>query len=153
MNGSEELRRTYRETAIVCGAMVASVLVYAGAVELLRMRLPPGGAAPGVNADLLRYAFYLLAGVDGLAIPFVRRAVEARPGDRASVLARLRTGAVAAAALAEAPAVMGLVLFVLSGRRPDFYLLAGWSLLLQVVHFPRQERWAEAAQTAARGSG
>jgi hypothetical protein len=130
--------------------MVASVVIYAVAVELLRTRLGPGGAAPGVPADLLRYAFYLLAGVEGLAIPFVRRAVEALPGDRASVPARLRTGAVAVAALAEVPAVMGLVLFVLAGRRWDFYLLAGWSLLLQLRHFPRRERWAEAAGAAAR---
>jgi len=69
------------------------------------------------------------------------------------VLARLRTGALVAAALAEVPAVLGLVLFVLAGRRADFYLLAGWSLLLQLVHFPRQERWEEAARAAARRPG
>ena len=137
----------------MCGALVASVLIYAVAVEVLRTRLPPGGAAPGVNADLLRYAFYLLAGIEGLAIPFLRRAVEAAPGDRASVLARLRTGALVAAALAEAPAVMGLALFVLAGRRSDFYLLAGWSLLLHLVHFPRQERWEEAARVGAHPPG
>ena len=150
MHGSEELRRTCRETAIVCGAMTASVLIYAVVVEVLRTRLPPGGAAPGANADLLRYGFYLLAGVEGLAVPFVRRAVEAAPGNRASVPARLRTGALVAAALAEVPAVLGLVLFVVAGRRSDFYLLAGWSLLLQLFHFPRRERWAEAARAAAR---
>jgi len=153
MNGSEEFGRTYRETAIVCGAMVASVLIYAVIVEVLKPTLPPRGAGAAINADLLRYAFYLLAGVEGLAIPFVRRAVEGPPRDRASVLARLRTGALVAAALAEASAVMGLVLFVLAGRRADFYLFAGWSLLLQLVHFPRQERWEEAAQAAARRPG
>ena len=94
-----------------------------------------------------------MAGVQGLAIPFVRRAVEAAPGARGSVLARLRTGAVTAAALAEAPAVLGLVLFLLGGRRVDFYLLAGWSLLLQWFHFPRYERWEEAVRTAAHRSG
>ncbi|HEX2499953.1 MAG TPA: hypothetical protein VHO73_00750 [Methylomirabilota bacterium] len=151
MEGSEDLRRTYRETAIACGAMVASVLIYVVVVEVLRARLPPGGA--GVNIDVLRYVFYLLAGVQGLAIPFVRRTVEAGPRARGSVLARLRTGAITAASLAEAPAVLGLVLFLLAGRRQDFYLLAGWSLLLHLFHFPRRERWEEAARAAARRAG
>jgi hypothetical protein len=69
------------------------------------------------------------------------------------VLARLRTGAITAASLAEAPAVLGLVLFLLAGRRQDFYLLAGWSLLLHLFHFPRRERWEEAARAAARRAG
>ena len=153
MDGSEDLRRTYRETAIVCGAMVASVLLYAVVVEVLRTRLPAGGGGAGVNVDLLRYAFYLLAAIEGLAIPFVRRAVEAGPAVRGILLARLRTGALVAAALAEAAAVKGLVRFLLAGRRLDFYLLAGWSLLLQLFHFPRYERWEEAARTAARHPG
>jgi F0F1-type ATP synthase membrane subunit c/vacuolar-type H+-ATPase subunit K len=153
MDGSEDLRRTYRETVIVCGAMVASVLIYAVVVEVLRTQRPPGGVIAGANVDLLRYAFYLLAGIEGLAIPFVRRAVEAGPTVRGSILARLRTGALVAASLAEAAAVMGLVLFMLAGRRLDFYLLAGWSLLLQLVHFPRRERWEEAARTAAHRPG
>jgi hypothetical protein len=59
----------------------------------------------------------------------------------------------AGAALAEASAVLGLVLFVLAGRRQDFYLLAGWSLVLQLAHFPRYARWEEAARTAARQHG
>lgn len=153
MDGSDDLRRTYRETAIVCGSLVASVLIYAVVVEVLRTRLPLGGVGAGVNVDLLRYAFYFLAGIEGLAIPFVRRTIEAGPTVRGSILARLRTGALVAASLAEAAAVMGLVLFMLAGRRLDFYLLAGWALLLQLVHFPRRERWEEAARTAAHRPG
>lgn len=82
MNGSEGLRRTYRETAIASGAMVASVLAYAVVVEVLRSRLPPGGVGAGVDADLLRYGFYLLAAVAGLPIPLLRRTAEAAPGSR-----------------------------------------------------------------------
>lgn len=147
MDGHQDVRRIYRETAIVCGAMVASVLIYAVVVEGLRGRLPPGGAGAGLVPDVLRYALYVLAGVEGLAIPYARRAAEAVV--RGHVLARLRAGALVAASLAEAPAVLGLVLFLLAGRREDFYVLAGWSLLLHVVHFPRVERWEEAARTVA----
>lgn len=149
MGDSEDLRRTHRDTAIVCGAMVASVLIYAVVVEVLRTRLPPGGV--GVNSDVLRYVFYLLAGVQGLAIPFARRAAEA--GVRGNVPARLRTGALVAASLAEAPAVLGLVLFLLAGRRQDFYALAGWSLLLHLFHFPRSERWEGVARMTAYRPG
>jgi len=69
MDGFEDLRRTYRDAAIVCGALVASVLIYTVVVEVLRTQLPPGGVGSGISTDLLRYAFYLLAGVEGLAIP------------------------------------------------------------------------------------
>jgi F0F1-type ATP synthase membrane subunit c/vacuolar-type H+-ATPase subunit K len=155
MDGSEDLRRTYRETAIVSGALGASTLIYAVIVEVLRTRarLPPGGAGAAVNVAVLRYAFYFLAGVEGLAIPFVRRAVEAGPALRGSLLARLRTGSIVGAALAEVPAILGLVLFLLAGARADFYALAGWSLVLQLFHFPRYERWEESARTAARQHG
>ena len=54
-----------------------------------------------------------------------------------------------AASLAEAPALLGLVLSLLAGRRQDFYVLAGWSLLLHLFHLPRLERWEEAARTSA----
>ena len=153
MNGSDDLRRTYRETTIVCGAMVASILIYAVVVEVLRTQLSPGGVGAAAEADVLRYAFYLLAGVGGLVIPLIRRTVEAGPGTRGSALARLRAGALVTASVAEAPAVLGLVLFLLAGRRQDFYPLAGWSLLLHLFHFPRYERWEEAARTAARRPG
>jgi hypothetical protein len=153
MEGFEGLRRTYRETAIACGAMVASVLVYAVVVEMLRTRLSPGGGGAGVDADLLRYGFYLLAAVAGLAIPLLRRPAEAGPAVRENVPARLRAGALVTASVAEAPAVLGLVLFLLAGRRQDFYLLAGWSLLLHLFYFPRYERWEEAARAAARRPG
>jgi F0F1-type ATP synthase membrane subunit c/vacuolar-type H+-ATPase subunit K len=151
MNGSEDLRRTYRKTAIACGAMVASVPIYAVVVEVLKTQLPAGGV--GVDAHILRYLFYLMAGVEGLAIPLVRRAAESGAEVQGGVLARLRAGALVAAGLAEAPAVLGLVLFLLAGWRQDFYLLAGWSLLLHLFHFPRYERWEEAARTAARHPG
>ena len=131
----------------MCGAMVAAVLIYAVVVEVLRTRLPQGDVGAGLVGVVLRYAFYLLVGVAGLAIPFARRAAEA--GGRRNEVARLRTDALVAASLAEAPALLGLVLSLLAGRRQDFYVLAGWSLLLHLFHLPRLERWEEAARTSA----
>ncbi len=151
MNGSQDLRRAYRETAVACGAMLASVVIYAVVVEVLGPRLSPAGAGGGHAAasDGLRYAFYLLAGAGGLVIPGVRRLAET--GVRSGGPARLRVGALVAASLAEAPAVLGLVLFILTGRRADFYLFAAWSLLLQLFHFPRYEQWEEATRTRRPG--
>ena len=119
MTGSDDLLRTYRRTALVCGALAVSVLIYAILVEVLRTRLPPAGV--GLDVSVLRYVFYLVAGIEGLSIPVARRAAEAG-------------GSVAA-------------------RRADFYVLASWSLLLHLFHFPRYERWEEAAKTAARQPG
>ena len=147
MDAGQAVRRPFRETTIVCGAMVASVLIYAVVVEVLRARLPPGDGGAALIGDVLRYAFYFLAGGAGLAIPFARR--PARFGRRRNEVARLRTEALVAASLAEAPAVLGLVLYLLAGRRQDFYVLAVWSLLLHPFHLPRLERWEEAARTPA----
>ena len=91
-----------------------------------------------------------MAGVEG---PFARRAAEVGDGVQGSVLVRLRAGALVVAGLAEAPAVLGLVLFLLAGSRQDVYLLAGWSLLLHLFHVPCFERWEEAARPAARRPG
>jgi hypothetical protein len=154
MDGYQDVRRAYRDTAIMCGAIVASVVIYAVVVEVLSARLPRGGVGAGVVTDVLRYAHYVVAGVVGLAIPVARRWAEtAMASSEGTVLSRLRTGALVAASLAEAPAVLGLVLFLLGRRRDDFYALAGWSLLLHLFHFPRLERWEEAARTAARRGG
>ena len=135
MDADQAVRRAFRETTIVCGAMVASVLIYAVVVEVLRARLPPGGVGAGLVGDVLRYAFYLLAGVARLAIPFARRAAEAGGGET-----RLRGSGRKPwwrPPSAEAPAVLGFALYLLAGRRQDFYVLAGWSLLLHLLHLPR----------------
>ena len=58
----------------------------------------------------------------------------------------LQRTAVITYALAEAPAVYGLVLFFLSGSSWDFYApLAwaplAWALVLLLLHFPRRSEW------------
>ena len=59
---------------------------------------------------------------------------------------------VAVAGLAEIPAILGLVLFMVSGLRADFYALLTLSLALLATWFPRLESWREwAAEPPARG--
>lgn len=145
MPARPELEGAYRTTALVCGAVVAATVVYAVVVEVIRASFEPfEGFAPSPGLAFLRYGLYGLGFGHGLVIEVMRRHVLASlPRDPTAALGRLRTSAIATAALAEAAAVYGLVLFLLAGAASDFYLLVAWSLALQLVYFPRRERWAE----------
>jgi hypothetical protein len=46
-------------------------------------------------------------------------------------------------ALAEVPALFGLVLFLMSGLNVDFYVLTFVSLVLMFMFFPRYAGWVE----------
>jgi hypothetical protein len=84
----------------------------------------------------------------------VRRALltRARAEAVATQPGRLVTTAVITAALAETPAILGLVLFMVFGLRADFYALLALSLALQAVYFPRLDGWREWAAEPASGS-
>lgn len=51
-------------------------------------------------------------------------------------------------ALAEAPAVFGLILAYSSHEKSDFYRLAVWSMVLLVLVFPKKEFWRQVASCA-----
>ena len=54
--------------------------------------------------------------------------------------------------LAEVPAILGLVLFMLFGLRGDFYVLLALSLALEAFFFPRLDGWRAWAAEPAPGS-
>jgi hypothetical protein len=45
--------------------------------------------------------------------------------------------------LAEVPAILGLVMFLIGGSAADFYKLLFASLVLAFIHFPRRSAWEE----------
>ena len=102
------------------------------------------------NATVSRWCMYIaVAGLIGI----VRRTLLGRSpaGDEAAQARRLVSTSITIAALAEVPAVLGLVLFMLSGMRGDFYALFVLSLALQAVYFPRLEGWRQWAAEPALG--
>ena len=140
----EELNRTYRATVILAVAMIASVFVYAGIVELLPRLAPPdaSSAAPG-PVELFRKVFRGLALANFLALAWLGARTRRPIGEPLARLARLKTLTTVGLALAESIALYGLVTFLLSRDPIDFYYLLLVSLLSFIVVFPRHDRWRE----------
>ena len=148
------LEAAYRIAVIICGAMAASTVLYALVVAVISVSLAPfEGFAPSAQPSILRATLWTIALVEAGLIGLVRRALLARSRseDAAAQARRLITTAVVTAALAEVPAILGLVLFMLSGYRVDFYALLALSLTLQAVYFPRLDGWREWAAEPASG--
>jgi F0F1-type ATP synthase membrane subunit c/vacuolar-type H+-ATPase subunit K len=99
----------------------------------------------------LRIAIWTAAAAVAGLIGVVRRALLGRSpaGDTAGQARRLVSTSITIAALAEVPAILGLVLFMLSGLRGDFYVLFVLSLVLQAVYFPRLDGWRQWASELA----
>ncbi len=149
------LETAYRIAAIICGAMAASTVLYALVVAVISVSQAPfEGFAPAAQPSILRTALWTLALVEAGLIGLVRRALVARSRSEGAAAQgrRLITTAVVIAALAEVPAILGLVLFMLAGLRGDFYALLALSLALQAVYFPRLDGWREWAAEPASGS-
>ena len=152
--GSASLEAAYRNAAITCGAMAASTFLYAVAVAVVSISQAPfEGFAGQAQPTGLRLVLWIIAVVVAGVIGLVRKALlgHSPAGDQAAQARRLVSTSIVTAALAEVPAVLGLVLFMLSAMRIDFYALFVLSLVLQAVYFPRLEGWREWATEPAMG--
>jgi hypothetical protein len=152
--GSAGLETAYRNAAITCGAMLASTLLYPVAAIIVGLSLAPfeGFVGPAMPIGL-RVALWTAAIVVAGLMGIVRRALlgTSPVGDTAGQARRLVSTSITIAALAEVPAILGLVLFMLSGLRGDFYVLFVLSLVLQAVYFPRLDGWRQWAAELAMG--
>jgi hypothetical protein len=131
---------------MISGSMISSLFVYALVVEVLsRSR---GVEAATSAPEVLRWAFYAVAVamvfMSHVAKAFMLRGAGA--GGEEQLVARLMTATVVTAALAETPAILGLVLYVVGGYYTDFYFLALISLYLLMRHFPRWGQWEQRLQ-------
>jgi hypothetical protein len=129
-----------RRTAILVGAFGASLATCLVLVEVVRRSRPVADAVPVL--DQIRIALFVVAAVVVFASTVVKSfMLRQAPPDPALRLARVRSATILAAAMAELPALLGLVLFILGGSQNDFYILAVVSLYMLVRHFPRREPW------------
>ena len=152
--GLVSLETAYRNAAITCGAMAASTFLYAVAVVVVSISQAPfEGFAGQAQPTGLRLALWTIAVVVAGVIGMARKALlgHSPSGDQAAQARRLVSTSIVTAALAEVPAVLGLVLFMLSAMRTDFYALFVLSLILQAVYFPRLEGWRQWATEPALG--
>lgn len=140
----------HRRARAIVGALITSLFGYAIVVEII-------GAEPAIMADavsnVVRYVLYAVA----IAMVFAANVTLAlmlrgfRPAGDGELVARLTVAHVVAAALAEVPAILGLVLFAIGRQRVDFYFLALISLYLLLRNFPRRGRWERLAARYAPG--
>jgi len=139
-------KRVFRTTTFICAAIVASLFVYAAIVEIQKSRLGFfAGLAPPSQAHTLMFVFYGLAIVSVvLARASNRSILKGRETDppRERIL-RLSRASVITAVLAEIPALLGLVLFLLTGSSRDFYFLWFGSLAMEFIFFPRSKTWQD----------
>jgi F0F1-type ATP synthase membrane subunit c/vacuolar-type H+-ATPase subunit K len=144
-----QLRRGYWITTVIGGAMLASLAFYVLVVEIIRAnRLAPPGLA-GDDPTVLRYLF-VAVGVAMLVMARVERArmLAASTGVAETRIAagRLQTATIVSLAASEAVAILGLVLFFLTGHSRDFYLFLAPAVLGFILNFPRWSHWEEAAR-------
>jgi hypothetical protein len=146
MEPKDELGRHLKAARMVAAAIIASMVVYLAVVEVLRAALKPfRGLATVADAQPVRYAVFGGAAAVILLILVLRpRLFRRKEGEGpAAGLMRLQRAALLTMVLAEVPAILGLVLFLIGGSAADFYKLLFASLVLAFIHFPRRSAWEE----------
>jgi hypothetical protein len=147
MRGSRDLARSlttlkarYLAVNFIGLAMIASVFVYAGVVELIKWQLAPFTGFAQLDpqtAALLKYVFLALAAAQFVIIKAVQKFLPAPSVEKLSLTAIITF------ALCESVAVLGLVLFLLAGQGLDFYIFMVISLGFFTLFFPKYDQWEE----------
>lgn len=152
-----ERQQALRTATVIARTVTAALFAYAFVVEALPI-VKPGfvGLLAGSQStiDVLRYGLSGLTLGIALLIPALRRRLTSRTPSRESSVRPpaqvLLAATVISLALAESPAIFGLVLFLLGGNRWDFYGFAAFALLLMLVVFPRDHEWRDWLRRQAR---
>jgi hypothetical protein len=146
MDIQDELRIHLKSVILIATAIIASLVIYLGLVEILRAVYRPfRGFATLANIQQLRYAVFGAAAVVIVLIRLLRPWLlrKAPQEDAKTALHRLQRAAIVTMVLGEIPGILGLGLFLLSGYNIDFYVLVFASLLLVFMYFPRRTAWEE----------
>jgi hypothetical protein len=142
---TQDLTKAHRESQIIAWAMMAGLAIYAGVVEFfIHQDTSFAGFSPDLVKDFKDY--FILGGL--LAFIFIRTARGAilrhDPNQTQTIevlLNILKIANIVVYAIAELPVILGLVLFMLTGNRQDFYALGTFSLLAMVLYYPKLDHW------------
>lgn len=138
----KKLKKSWQAAALAAAGIIGGIFFYTVIVELLNKTgyKPPLQAADAGGA---KYALYFLA-LSGLAVlKMAGLKLGGKKGNPEETIKALTTLAIVRAALCELPAVAGLLIFLLTGGRSDFYLLIIFALALEIYNFPRLAQWEE----------
>ena len=139
----EDLKKAWLTAAVISGAIISAIFVYALVVEAVSRALSFKPPLAGPAAAAVRYAFYIAGAGAVFALKFIRPAMESRGGTAPEMTKALIKQAAVSAAVGEAPAFLGLMLFFLAGGYWDFYLLAAFSTVMEIAYFPKYQVWEE----------
>jgi hypothetical protein len=138
---------------VVYAAMLGSILVYWAVVQVIRMvaRIPRGRDVFAA-VDWLRFPLYGLGAIACVAVFVMRRKLfdrekllpQTRGRNLPEILSLLSSNQILVFAVAEAPVVLGLVLYFVGGYLFDFYALAVASVLAFALAFPSSRDWEDA---------
>jgi len=146
METIKDMKKAYQTTTIINSAIMASLVIYVVVVEIMKARFEPfEGLIDNFDFIPLRYALYALAMANLIVIVQIRKVLlkKASFDDSRDAIERLRRTSIITSAFCEIPAIMGLILFLLSGLRRDFYLLLVLSFIFVFLFFPRYSNWEE----------
>ena len=131
-------------SVILYVAVVASLAIYVLVIHIFKAGVKDfGGMLENVEFSLLRYVFFAVGLAQIFLIRFVRETLTKSVNsiDLDVLMNHLQKMAIVTAALCEVPAILGLVLFFLSGNTRDFYVLCAISCGLFALFFPRYTNW------------
>jgi len=146
MDIQDELRSHLKSATLIATAIIASLVIYLGLVEVLRAVYRPfRGFVTLANVSQFRYAVFGAAVAVIVLIRVLRPRLlrKALREDARTDLHRLQRAAIVTMVLGEIPGILGLGLFLLGGFNIDFYVLVFASLLLVFMYFPRRIAWEE----------
>jgi hypothetical protein len=138
-----DLSAVYRTSVFLTLSMMASLVAYAAVVELINFR--GRAVVPIERLDVIRVAVAAVGISLFVVARVVRKAMLRKsPADAVEVLLpRLARATMVTSAISETPAVMGVLLFFIGGKRVDFYLMALVSLAMFTAYFPRMSVWKD----------
>lgn len=150
MESRDDLKKIFQTAVILNGAIFATLFIYAVIVEIIKSQYAPfKGFLSSVDINLLRYIFYGLAIFLILVINYLRGILlpKEKSEELKSIFTKLYKTSIFTALLCEAPAIFGLVLFLLGGYSRDFYMLLILSSFFVFLYFPRYRNWQEWVKT------
>jgi hypothetical protein len=137
------LKMQYLKANFVGLALIGSVFLYAGLVEVLKRTAAPFAgiaALTPAQAQMLKYVFVALAFANFFLIKFLQKILGARS------VQQLMQANIVTFALCEAVALFGLILFLLAGNAMDFYTFMFLSLFYFWFFFPKYTSWEQVLQ-------
>ena len=144
MDYTRDLKKAYRTSVIFYIAFMLSLIIYLIVFAVLKARIPEfQGMMEKIDFPWLRFAFYGLGLVQIFLIKFIRETAtkSLTTVDVQILIQHLQRVSMISAVLCEVPAMLGWVLFFLSGKSQDFYFLMIVSFFLFVMYFPRLSNW------------